>query len=92
MMSLWKCKRQLYDIITYLKLSIQDVVIFITKIQSELLEVVNKFVGKKECSQKEAFFLLSKLKPFTVPHFYIIWEMLKNPPIVDPWLQDIIGL
>ena len=58
--------------------------IFIAKIQSELFEVVNKFVVKKECSQKHGLFLLSKSKLFTVPHFSIIWKMLKNPPIGRP--------
>ena len=72
-----ECKRKLYDIITYLKLSI---------IQWELLGVVNKFVAKNECSQKEALFLSSKAKLFTVLHFYIICKMLKNPPIGRPIL------
>ena len=66
---------------TYLKLFIEEVEILIAKIQSELLEVVNKFVAKKECSKKEALFLLSKNRLFTVPHFYIIWKVLKNPPV-----------
>ena len=51
-----ECKRQLYDIMTYLKLSMEEVEILIAKIQSELLEVVNKFVARKECSKKEASF------------------------------------
>ena len=79
-----ECKRQLYDIMTYLKLSMEEVEILIAKIQSELLEVVNKFVAKKECSKKEALFLLSKNRLFTVPHFYIIWKVLKNPPVGRP--------
>ena len=76
-----ECKRQLYDIMTYLKLSMEEVEILIAKIQSELLEVVNKFVARKECSKKEASFLMSKNRLFTIPHFYIIWKVLKNPPI-----------
>ena len=57
-----ECKRQLYVIITYLKLSMEEVEILIAKVQSELLEVVNKHVAKKECNKKEALFLLSKAK------------------------------
>jgi len=79
-----ECKRQLHDIMTYLKLSMEEVEILIAKIQSELSEVVNKFVAKKECSKKEALFLLSKNRLFTVPHFYIIWKVLKNPPVGRP--------
>ena len=51
-----ECKRQLYDIITYLKLSIEEVDILIAKIQSELLEVVNKFVAKKKNAAKKRRF------------------------------------
>ena len=58
--------------------------ILIAKIQSELVEVVNKFVAKKECSRKEVLFLMSKSKLFMVHHFYIIWKMLKNPPVGRP--------
>ena len=72
-----ECKRQLYDIITYLKLSMEEVEILIAKIQVELLEVVNKFVAKKECSKKEALFLLSKVKRFTVPHFISFGKCLR---------------
>ena len=57
----------------------EEVEILIATIQSELFEVGNKFVAKKECSQKEALFLMSKSKIFTVPHFYITWKMLTNP-------------
>ena len=56
----------------------------VAKIKSELLEVVNKYVAKKECSQKEAAFLTSKTRLFTIPHFYIIWKILKIPPAGRP--------
>ena len=49
----------------------------IAKIQSELLEVVNKFTLKNVCNYnynvKKATFLMSKAKKkITDPHFYII--------------------
>jgi len=56
----------------------------IAKIKFELMDVVNKYVTKKECSHKEAAFLLSKSHIFTIPHFYIIWKILKNPPVGRP--------
>ena len=64
--------RQLYDINTYLKLSAAEAEMLIAKIKFELMDVVNKYVAKKECSQKEAAFLTSKARVFTIPHFYII--------------------
>ena len=43
----------------------------------------------KECvrqrfSQKEAAFLTSKTRLFTIPHLYIIWKILKVPPVGRP--------
>ena len=37
-----ECKRQLYDVNTYIKLSLEEMEILIAKIKSELLEIVNK--------------------------------------------------
>ena len=34
---------------------------------------------KGSCSYQEAIFFLSKIEASTVPHFYIIWKILKNP-------------
>ena len=51
----------------------------IAKIQMELREVVNKYKKQKTCNVKEENFILSKLRNFTIPHFYIIWKILKNP-------------
>ena len=48
------------------------------------MDVVNKYSMKNECSKKEKDFLLSKTKGFTIPHFYIIWKILKNPVIGRP--------
>ena len=64
-----ECVRQLYDITTYLKLSSAEADMLVAKMKSELLEVVNKYVAKKECSQKEAAFLTSKTRLFIIPHF-----------------------
>ena len=51
-----ECGRQLYDINTYLKLSAAEAEMLIAKIKFELLDVVNKFVAKKEFSQKNLHF------------------------------------
>ena len=56
----------------------------IAKIRTELLGVINKYSMKNECNKKEKDFLLSKTKGFTIPHFYIIWKILKNPVIGRP--------
>ena len=72
-------KRQLYDINTYLKMSMEEMEILIAKIQMELREVTNKYKNLKICNSKEENFIVSKLKNFTIPHFYIIWKILKNP-------------
>ena len=48
------------------------------------MEVVNKYTLTKECNSNEAQFLLSKTKLFANPHFYIVWIVLKNPPIGRP--------
>ena len=45
---------------------------------------MNKNILKCNCSNKEAAFLLSKLNGFKIPHFYIIWKILKNPIICRP--------
>ena len=60
----------------------------IAKIKSELWDVVNKYVAKKECNQKEATFLTSNSRLFTIPHFYIIWNFFKNPKIGRPIVTD----
>ena len=47
-----ECKRQLYDIETYIKLSLEEMEILIAKIKSELSEVVNRFSLNNFCSKK----------------------------------------
>ena len=51
-----ECSRQLCDIQTYLKLSTEEVEMLIAKIRTELLEVINKYSLKNECSKKEKRF------------------------------------
>ena len=53
-----ECKRQLYDINTYLKLSLEEMEMLIAKIQMELCEVVNKYKKQKQCNVKEENFIL----------------------------------
>ena len=63
---------QLYEIKTYIKLSLEEMEILISKINSELSEIVGKYKSNNLCSTKEKDFLLSKITNFSVPHFYII--------------------
>ena len=43
-----ECKRQLYDIATYFKLSLEQMGMLIAKIQTDLEEVVNKHKIRKK--------------------------------------------
>ena len=45
---------------------------------------MNKHTLKGSCSKKESVVLLSKLQKFKIPHFYIIWKILKNPIVGRP--------
>ena len=62
----------------------EEMEILIAKIQTELQEVTNKYKKLKICNSKEESFIVSKLKNFTIPHFYIIWKILKNPIVGRP--------
>ena len=75
-----ECQRQLYDIITYNKISLEQAKQLSEKIKTNLRKIVNKHMIKGSCSKFEANVLLSKIDSFSVPHFYIIWKILKNPP------------
>ena len=55
-----ECKRQLYDIKTYLKLSMEEMEMLIAKIQMELQKVTNKYKKLKICNNKEESFIVSK--------------------------------
>ena len=74
-----ECRRQLYDVITYNKVSWVEAKNLIDKIKFDLKNIVKKRMEKGSCSHQEAKFLLSKIASFSVPHFYIIWKILKNP-------------
>jgi hypothetical protein len=85
-----ECHRQLYDIITYKKLSWLETQNIISKIKRDLRMIVKKHVEKGSCSYYEKKFILSKIDNFSVPHFYIIWKILKNPIVGRPiggWVQ-----
>ena len=43
------------------------------------MDVVNRFKIANICSEKEKAYFLSKSNNFTIPHFYIIWKILKVP-------------
>ena len=43
-------------------------------------KIIKKHSEKGSCSNFEAKFLLSKIISFSIPHFYIIWKILKIPP------------
>ena len=57
-----ECKRQLFGIDTYLKLSAEQMEIVIEKIKMDLEEVVAKHKIQKNCENKEASFILSKFR------------------------------
>ena len=62
-----ECQKQLYDIKTYIKLSLEEMEILISKIKSELSEIVGNYKSNNLCSPKEKDFLLSKITNFNVP-------------------------
>ena len=74
-----ECHRQLYDIITYNKITWDEAKNIISKIKTDLRRIVKKHLEKGSCSYFEEKFLLSKIDSFSIPHFYIIWKILKNP-------------
>ena len=71
-----ECKRQLYDVITYNKMSWEEAKSLIDKIKFDLKNIIRKHMEKGSCLYQEAKFLLSKMDKFSVPHFYIIWKIL----------------
>ena len=76
-----ECHRQLYDIVTYNKITWGQAKLLIEKIKIDLRKIVRKHMEKGSCSNFEAKILLSKIASFSIPHFYIIWKILKNPPV-----------
>ena len=79
-----ECRRQLYDVITYKKMSWEEVKSLIDKIKFDLKNIVRKHMEKGSCSYQEAKFLLSKTECFSIPHFYNTWKILKNPIVGRP--------
>jgi len=57
---------------------------FLTKSIEKLRRVVEYHFYLGNCSQKEKEFLLSNVQNYVIPHFYIIWKILKNPPVGRP--------
>ena len=79
-----ECVRQLSDVQTYLKITEETLKSIITEIQNKLKRTVESHLYKGNCTKKEADFLLSKIYVFDIPHFYIIWKILKNPIVGRP--------
>ena len=79
-----ECKRQLFDVATYLKLSKLEMETVLSKSIAKLRMVVEQHFYLENCFQKEKEFLLSNVFNDVVPHFYIIWKILKNPPVGRP--------
>ena len=68
-----ECRRQLYDIITYNKMSWEEVKNLIDKIKFDLKNIVRKHMEKGSCSYQEAKFLLAKTESFSIPPVYSIY-------------------
>ena len=79
-----ECKRQLYDVDTYVKLSLEEMEKFLQDSIAALRRTVNHHFYLGNCSQKEKEFLLSNVFNYAIPHFYIIWKILKNPIVGRP--------
>ena len=73
-----ECKRQLYDVDTYNKLSFEEMKLFLQKSIAALRRTVERHFYLGNCSQKEKEFLLSNVFNYAIPHFYIIWKILKS--------------
>ena len=71
--------RQLDDVKTYFKLSEEEIKNIISEIQNKLKQTVESHMYKGKCTKKEADFSLSKMYVYDIPHFHIIWKILKNP-------------
>ena len=56
----------------------------IQEIKTHIQNIVLKCKNRGTCSKKETDFLLSSLSNFKIPHFYIIWKILKNPIVGRP--------
>ena len=72
-----ECHRQLYDIITYNKITWEEAKNLIEKKKKDWRKKGLKIKGS--CSYFETKFLLSKIDSFSIPYFYIFWKIIKNP-------------
>jgi hypothetical protein len=55
-----------------------------SEVKTKLSSVIHKFLSNRSCSPKEAEFLKSKFSSYSIPHFYIIWKLHKNPIVGRP--------
>ena len=69
---------------TYSKLSFEEMESFVRECIAALRKTVNYHFYLGNCSQKEKEFLLSNVCNYAIPHFYIIWKILKNPIVGRP--------
>ena len=72
-----ECRRQLYEKKVYNQLTQEEANQLIRVIKKHLSNIVNKHTIRGNCSKRESEFLLSNLNKFNIPHFYIIWKILK---------------
>ena len=79
-----ECITKLSDMKTCLKLTEEKLKNIIMDIQNKLKRTVESHLYKGNCTKKEADFLLSKTNVIDIPHFYIIWKILKNPIVGRP--------
>ena len=79
-----ECRRQLYEKKVYNQLTQEEANQLIRVIKKHLSNIVNKHTIRGNCSKRESEFLLSNLNKFNIPHFYIIWKILKNPIVGRP--------
>ena len=81
---IFECIRQLGDVKTYSKRSEAEIKNIISEIQTKLRNRVTCHLYRGNCTKTEADFLLSKMYIYDIPHFYIIWKILKNPIVGRP--------
>ena len=63
-----ECKRQLYDVMTYSKLSFEEMESFVRECIAALRKTVNYHFYLGSCSQKEKEFILSNVRHTTLLH------------------------
>ena len=88
---IFECIRQLSDVVkTYYKLTENEIKTTILEIQKiEKLKLQAIYI-KKIAQKKKQTFCCQKCT-YDIPHFYIIWKILKNPFVGAQLSQVIIG-